>query len=232
MAPIKSLSRRIDSVRGNKLHLELSDILVLVFGMELDVVADNGTRKLIRRIVICLVSRSGPFDQVPRRPHGVGHRNQRRINVIAKMQIDALHRSRPTAFVVAVDGDHQAVALLDIILYIVSQVDGIEKGFRSRRIFETVGRLFQLFIVHRLRGIPHDSRVDPQVNSFKLFGIDRIAEAHHKAVGTAIGILGTLAKHRKIRYFSIKQELNRAVVIGTAHQGRKQSNSKRQKRRA
>ena len=224
MALVELVARRIDSVRRLQTDLEFAQVFVLVQSTYNKVVTGYRSRKFVRLVIIRLVRRTRPSNMEARRPGGIRQIQLRRSNIVSKMEINTLNRSRPSARIMAIDGDQQTIANFDIILNILGQVYCIESSLSLRRIIENIRSLFQFFVIDRFGRIPHDIRVHPQIDLFETVNIYRITEAHHKTVGPAIGVLGTLPQHRQFRNFAVKQEFRLAIVIGTCRKNGHQDN--------
>ena len=151
MAFKQGSSYGIDSIRRFQPNLQLAQVLVLVIGTNYDVIAHNGARKFVRLVVFRLVGRARPLEPGSRRPRRiVKHAQQRGGNIIAKMHIGTLQRTRTATGIVAINCHHHAIAVLRILLNIRSQVDGIKNGRRTGRKFEAVRCLINLVIIDRL----------------------------------------------------------------------------------
>ena len=195
---------RIDSVRSFYPEFKISQVFVLVIGMQHDIVTQNRARQFIRLVINRLVRWTQPPQADTRRPYGIADiAEQGWIHIVTEMQIDSLDRTRTTARILAIESHQQAAAFRHIILNIRSHVHRIEQICRTGRILKVRSRLRKLVLVHSLCRIADNIVIYPDIDLFKLIRIDRVTETHLKTISPAIGILATFTNYRQVRNFTV-----------------------------
>ena len=204
MALEQRSARRINSVGSLDPKFQVTQVFVLVVGMQHNIITQNRARKFVRLVINRLVSRTQPPQADTRRPYGITEvAEQGGIHVVTEMQIDALYRTRTTTRILTIESHQQAAAFRHEILDIRGHIHRIEQVRRTGRILKACSRFRKLVLVHGLCGIAHDVVIDPDVDLFKLVRIDRITETHLEAIGPAVGVLVTFANHRQVRNFTV-----------------------------